>query len=71
MDCFLLDGEVFIIKAALSLLICCESELLKSSHYQIKDKLKNMKAVGTEHLFAVIMDSVKVDEELYLREVKK
>lgn len=33
MDCFLLDGEVFIFKAIIALLMCYESDLLKSSHF--------------------------------------
>ena len=33
MDCFLLDGEIFIFKAGIALLMCYESELLKLSHY--------------------------------------
>jgi hypothetical protein len=54
----LLDGEVFIFKTAIALLIYYESLLLKSSHYQIKDKLKNFDDVEVERLFAIIMDEV-------------
>jgi len=32
-DCFLLDGEVFLIKTALGILMYYESELLKMCHY--------------------------------------
>lgn len=50
-DCFLLDGEVFIFKTGVALLIYYQSTLLKSSHYQIKDQLKNFADVEVEKLF--------------------
>lgn len=58
MDCFLLDGEAFIIKTGIALLMCYESALLKSSHFEIKDRLRNCRDVDEDKLFAVIFDQV-------------
>ena len=70
-DCFLLDGEVFIFKTAIALLIYYESLLLKSSHYQIKDKLKNFDDVEVERLFSIIMDEVQLEEDKFSKELAK
>lgn len=71
MDCFLIEGEAFVFRVGLALLICCESEMLKLSHYQIKDRLRNFKDLDEEHFFLTVQDRVVLDDEAFLNELKK
>jgi len=70
-DCFLIDGEVFIYRTGIALLIYFESTLIKSSHYQIKDWLKNFFEIDAEKLFRIIMDEVIIDEDKIKAELAK
>lgn len=70
-DCFLLDGEPFIYRTAIALLMYHESELLKCSHYQVKDRLRQMQSTDEDRLFHLIYDKVKLNEAAISLEISK
>lgn len=70
-DCFLLDGEPFVYRTAIAILMYHESDLLKSSHYQIKDRLRGMQTTEEDRLFHLIFDKVKLNEAAIRSEIRK
>ena len=71
-DNYLLDGEVFILKAGIAILKYFEGRFLKMCHYQIKELLGDMRGQIDEHrLFAIIEDQITFDERKFEIELKK
>lgn len=72
LDNFLLDGEIFIFKVGIALLINFETAFLKQPRYLIEERLHNMRGHVEEHLlFAIVEDQVLIDEEEFKREILK
>ena len=70
-DCFLIDGIDYMFKVCLGLLLYYESEMLKSTHYQIKDRLKNCRDIDVDKFFFLVDEQISLDEGWLAHELKK
>ena len=72
LDNYFLDGEVYVYKVVIALLMLFETQFLKQPRYMIEERLGDMHGkIDEQWLFGIIEDQVLIDGEQFYNELKQ